>query len=388
MKFKRVKEFFKIGRRRTQSTERNQANSVNGGTNEASRHNDNDEQVVNTSFPDGIFTLHDSRDATIDICFVHGLTGNRITTWTATEQSEPWPGKLLPEKIHSARVLTYGYDAYVVKKSVASSNELRNHANNFLHDLTSHRSLSTSTSRPLILVAHSLGGLVCKEAVLASRNNPEDHLQDIFNSLIGIAFMGTPHRGSWMADWAGIPASALGIFKSTNKSLLEILRTDDQLLKSIQERFWSMVRGLREGNRRFEVTCFYEELPLPVLGKKVVSEASATLEGYSLMSIHANHSNMVKFATADANGFKRLIGELIRWRANSDKLIGGSQDESSVAQAAWKAEPPKATINFSGSGPHNANMGNGIQYNNTGSGSQYIGRDQHFSLGQEQRTIS
>jgi hypothetical protein len=182
-----------------------------------------------------------------------------------------------------------------------------------------------------------------------------------------------------MADWAGIPASALGIFKSTNKSLLEILSTDDQLLKSIQEQFWSMVRGLREGNRRFEVTCFFEELPLLIIGKKVVNEASATLEGYSSMSIHADHSNMVKFATAEDNGFKRLIGELIRWKANSDRLIRDSQDKSLAAQAVSKPKISKVTISSSGSGTHNTNLGSGSQMNNTGSGRQYFGTDQYFS---------
>jgi hypothetical protein len=53
--------------------------------------------------------------------------------------------------------------------------------------------------------------------------------------------MGTPHKGAWMADWANIPASALGLVKSTSKSLLKILETDDQFLESIQIRFWAMV---------------------------------------------------------------------------------------------------------------------------------------------------
>jgi hypothetical protein len=36
-----------------------------------------------------------------------------------------------------------------------------------------------------------------------------------------------------MADWAKLPAAALGLVKSTNKSLLEILEMDDQFLDSI-----------------------------------------------------------------------------------------------------------------------------------------------------------
>ena len=71
--------------------------------------------------------------------------------------------------------------------------------------------------------------------MLLSRNNPEPHLQGIFDCAKGIAFMATPHRGSWMANWAQIPTSVLGLAKSTNKSLLRILETDDQFLESIQD---------------------------------------------------------------------------------------------------------------------------------------------------------
>ena len=127
-------------------------------------------------FPDGIKVWHDCPDATIDICFVHGLTGNRDSTWTASKQSKPWPAMLLPSKLPHARLLTWGYDAYVVQASVTSKNRLTDHAVNLLIDLTNDRDSCNTSLRPLIFVAHSLGGLVCKEAILLSRNNPEPHL--------------------------------------------------------------------------------------------------------------------------------------------------------------------------------------------------------------------
>lgn len=266
-----------------------------------------------SSLSDGVEVLYDCSEATIDICFVHGLTGDRYSSWTASGQSIPWPKTLLPPKLSKARILTYGYDAYVVRKSVASSNRLADHARNLLNDLTTDRADCNAASRPLIFVAHSLGGLVCKKAILLSRNNPDTYLQGIFDCIKGVIFIGTPHKGTWMVDWATIPASALGLVKSTNMSLLKTLETDDQFLESIQDGFLAMIRELREGARHFEVTCFFEELPLPVLRRKVVSKESATLEGYNSISVHANHKDMVRFGSANDNGFKRLIGELIRW---------------------------------------------------------------------------
>lgn len=263
------------------------------------------------SFPDGVKALHDCPDATVDICFIHGLTGDRESTWTADGQSAPWPKTLLPPKLEKARILTYGYDAYIVRKGVASSNRLIDYATNLLNDLTTDRVCCNALSRPIIFIAYSLGGLVCKQAVLLVRNNLETHLRGIFDCTKGIVFMGTPYRGAWMADWAKIPASALGLVKSINKSLLEMLRTDNQALELIQVSFWSMIRERQMANQPPEVTCFFEELPLDGVGK-VVSKESAALKGYTPITIYANYRDMVKFASAEENGFKRLLGEVVR----------------------------------------------------------------------------
>ncbi|KAF5673920.1 ankyrin protein 3 [Fusarium heterosporum] len=276
------------------------------------------EQSSTLLFPDGVEILVNPPDADVDICFVHGLTGNRTSTWTAREQPAPWPKTLLPSELPRACILTYGYDAYVVSKSVASSNRLIDHAMNLLTDLTNDRRRRNASCRPLIFVVHSLGGLVCKEAILLSRNNPNRSRQDFFTHIKGVVFMGTPHKGSWMADWSKIPAKALGLFKSTNRSLLEVLETNNQYLESIHVRFLSMMREQREAGRQLEVACFFEELPLSTVGK-VVSKESATFEGYDPITIHANHADMVKFRSIEENGFKRIVGELTAWKPETGR---------------------------------------------------------------------
>jgi hypothetical protein len=245
---------------------------------------------------------------------------------------------------------------------------------NLLADLATDRA-SCDASRPLIFVAHSLGGLVCKEAILLSRNNPETHLQTIFNCTKGILFMGTPHRGAWMADWARTPASVLNLAVPTNKSLLEILETDGQFLESIQVRFWSMIRELWQAGRRLEVTCVFEELPLPVVGR-VVSKESATLEGYNSFSIHANHRDMVRFGSAEEGGFKRLLGELMRWESQVSDSPTSQQNGSMGGGAAQIDKAADLFFNACGSGIQ-FNAPWGIQNNNTGSGTQFTGTTFH-----------
>ncbi len=261
--------------------------------------------------PFGVEVLHDCPDATVDICFVHGLVGDRRSSWTAPGQSAPWPQTLLPPMLDKARILTYGYDAHVVRGSVASSNRLADHAANLVQDLMGDRARCSASSRPLVFVAHSLGGLVCKEAILLSRSSHRADLQDVFAHTTGVIFLGTPHRGARMARWVKIPASVLGLVMPANKLLLEVLETDNQYLESIQARFGSMINELQgDARRRIKITSFSEEQGLGIFGH-IVSRESATFDYHgNHYTIPANHRGMARFGSAEDVGFKRVLYEL------------------------------------------------------------------------------
>jgi hypothetical protein len=84
-------------------------------------------------------------------------------TNTAREAVEVyWPQDLLGEEefCRQARILTYGYDSRVTRgyRSV-NQNGLFAHARDLLYAVQRERSLR----RPVIFVAHSLGGLLLKE---------------------------------------------------------------------------------------------------------------------------------------------------------------------------------------------------------------------------------
>ncbi|KAF4443335.1 hypothetical protein FACUT_1392 [Fusarium acutatum] len=326
-------------------------------------------ETTRNDFPDGVKIWHSPEDAGLDICFIHGLSGNRDKTWIAPSQPNPWPAEFLPSQIAKARLLTYGYDAYVLKKSVSSTNRLIDHANNLLHDLAAEHASSGIVDRPLIFVVHSFGGIVCKTALIISRQSPESHLRQISNCTSGIAFLGTPHRGSWAADWAKIPAWALGQVKSTNCNILDVLQINNQYLEFIQASFLSMLRDLDKKGRPLQITCFFEELPMRGIGT-IVSKESASLEGYSAFSIHANHSDMAKFGSAEESGFKRLLGELVRWNA----ILGtGDSTVSPVAELESNGKTPNATSSLQTTTGHIFNASGGTQHNNTGAGNQFFG---------------
>lgn len=84
----------------------------------------------------------------------------------------------------------------------------------------------------------------------------------------GIIFLGTPHHGSGLARWAKLLAHAIGVIKQTNLDILEVLKRDAEVLARIQDSFHTMVRSRSsDGLEPIEITCFFEQLPLPGVGQ-------------------------------------------------------------------------------------------------------------------------
>lgn len=117
----------------------------------------------------GLEILHDGDSCVLDIVFVHGITGNRESTWTAQTGSESifWPRDLLPRDVPDSRIVTWGYDADVVGFwAMASQNRIGEHAGNFVNQVTGMRERTNTEDRPILLVTHSMGGLVAEDVSL------------------------------------------------------------------------------------------------------------------------------------------------------------------------------------------------------------------------------
>jgi len=80
-----------------------------------------------------------------------------------------WLRDFLPKKPPDSRILVYGYNANVFSNATG---RIRTFAENLLEDLRSQR--ICDTNRPIILIGHSMGGLVIKQTPFLARN-PSDH---------------------------------------------------------------------------------------------------------------------------------------------------------------------------------------------------------------------
>lgn len=110
-----------------------------------------------------------------------------------------WPRDLLQDDFPKARVMTFGYDSKVTRGyKPANQGNILSHARNLLYAIEGKR--RNKPERPLVFIAHSLGGILVKEVLRRSETDPDPKVKKIFESFTGVFFFGTPHRGS--KEWA------------------------------------------------------------------------------------------------------------------------------------------------------------------------------------------
>lgn len=267
----------------------------------------------------GLTTIHDPDEPKVDIVLVHGLMGHRKNTWTHANKTF-WPEDLLPEDCPDARILSFGYDSKVVHFwSRPADNNIDSFSNALFQRLASDRAVNEVSTRPIIFVVHSLGGIVLANALVDSATND---YKDLAACVRAIAFLGTPHKGSDKAAWGKLGEKMVKwLGKSTNESLLEAL--DDpavnEKLAKIGDSFPSMLRmRAKDKDSAIEVVCFYEGQPMTKLGgvvnlDKIVEESSATLSGYTKILLDADHEKMCKFEDKDDGNYKHVAGQLAQW---------------------------------------------------------------------------
>ena len=132
----------------------------------------------------------------VDIVFVHGIFGHPKDTWTCDDTDVFWPAELLPPILENegTRILTYGYEAGV---DAFAGDESRHNVHevigSFGRDLASNRQVGEANlryglepdflkirkaaERPLIFVAHSVGGIIVKGASIMSLYLPTTYTQ-------------------------------------------------------------------------------------------------------------------------------------------------------------------------------------------------------------------
>jgi hypothetical protein len=61
-------------------------------------------------------------------------------------------------------------------------------------------------------------------------------------------------------------ASFIGYFKQDNKEIVQTLEKEAPYLNELQKRFINLLEVRKEQEKTIDITCFYEEMPMPVVG--------------------------------------------------------------------------------------------------------------------------
>ena len=220
-----------------------------------------------------------------------------------------WPRDLLPQVFPQARILTWGYNVQLKHMLTSTSKEsIFQHAGVLLSDLALLRTSSADKQKKLIFIAHSLGGIVVKDALSRSRNETT-WIDEILPATIGVIFLGTPHYGSKKASLAKQVMKLVKMFyQDTDTKIIRALEEKSDLLERVTRGFGQVLSA-----GKIKVHSFQEADKTN--GVMIVETHSSTI-GYldeTTGTIHADHRNMAKFRSDDDRGFRNVVAVLHRW---------------------------------------------------------------------------
>ena len=171
-----------------------------------------------------------------------------------------------------------------------------------------------------------------REGVKESRSGVDRRLAAIKNSTKGVLFAGTPHRGADKAKWAATAENlAWFIKKDYSEEMLNTLKRGSEVLERLQDSFKDILE-------HFSVYTFLEVVGYPKIGKIVEKESAIIGWHEKEYHMHANHSDMIKFASNKENDYGKIrtaIREII-----TDRMGGKASEASGMTNVAAPGDDP------------------------------------------------
>ncbi|TNN46537.1 Protein SERAC1 [Liparis tanakae] len=277
-----------------------------------------DRETVKEKYQDGVYILHpqtrDNQPIKADVLFIHGILGAAFKTWrqkdrdTLEEEKETegredytecWPKSWLAADCPNLRVLSVEYDSHLSDwmAKCPAENQMKSLAYRS-QELLKKLKLAGVGERPVVWVAHSMGGLLVKKMLLDASEDPD--MQELLKNTKGIMFYSVPHHGTFMAEYS-VSVRYL-LFPSVE---VRELCKDSPALRNLNENFLNMAK-----EKEFKVLSFAETLPTnigPMIKILVVPTQSANLGIGELIEVDVDHLNICKPEKKDSFLYKRSL---------------------------------------------------------------------------------
>lgn len=231
-----------------------------------------------------------------------------------------WLRDRIPHAQPNARIFLYEYNSSPVFGS--SQRRFSDEANQFLEYLRLKR--RKDTKRPLLLLGHSLGGILIKQALVNAINNPRFH--DIQVATYGLIFFGTPHGGPGDGWQIMFGKASVRIAQSlpgmTSNDIMEALKKGSLFSHTLQDQW-------RHQLDQYQIVTFYEGIGdvkafITAIdvgcanAQQVVPQHSATLglpgDRESQIRIQAKHGDLCRFdpdVVMDERNYELVEGNVL-----------------------------------------------------------------------------
>ncbi|EMT65821.1 Vegetative incompatibility protein HET-E-1 [Fusarium odoratissimum] len=259
-----------------------------------------DEQLKVDKGPIGLNLLYCPTEPEIDLIFVHGLGGNSRKTWSKSfaDQSHFWPEDWLSQDpaFRNVRIHSYGYDWYYLKGKEDCLNV--HHIGKSLLGAISIAPCIANSKTYIIIIGHSMGGLVMKKAYILAKQDAEH--KALAGRFAAFYFLATPHRG---ANSAKMLKNLLKI--AYDRAYVGDLEPNSEAVQVINDEF-------RHFSADLELWSFYETENMKYFSSLIVDPESAVLgyRGEKQIPMTADHRSICKFDTPQDSNYLLLRDSL------------------------------------------------------------------------------
>lgn len=277
-----------------------------------------DRETILEKYQDGVYVLHPqtrgNQPIKADVLFIHGILGAAFKTWrqkdrnissenddmeSVNDYTECWPKSWLATDCPNIRVLSVEYDTHLSDwMSKCPAENQRKSLAYRSQELLKKLLQAGVGQRPVVWVAHSMGGLLVKKMLLDAAEDPQ--MQKLLKNTKGILFYSVPHHGTFMAEYS-VNVRYL-LFPSIE--VKELCR-DSPALRNLNENFVDIVT-----DQDIQVLSFAETVPTtigPMIKILVVPTQSADLGIGELIEVPVDHLNICKPEKKDSFLYKRSL---------------------------------------------------------------------------------
>lgn len=228
----------------------------------------------------------------LEVLFFHGLGGDAHASWGGPDESGYWPSWLLLD--------AKGVDVFSINYAAPKFHVNGKIANMPMYDkaleICDYLVSSGIGKKPLVVICHSLGGLLIKQILRVCQDSEDKNFQKLFENIRGVIFLATPHDGSGMADLVQC-FPVLGSSK-----IVEAMEQDGANLRDLKA--WFSKTAV---DREIRIKSYYEMKPTN--GVVIVGQNSANpdVHGSTVVAADADHVSIAKPTNSKSPVYRGVV---------------------------------------------------------------------------------